>query len=111
MVIFGNFRCLAHDIMTDQRATEAFLAGIGVATVNQLAVEEKYTTWIHDHRCSWCSCWDRYRDIGKTLGCVGVYCTKQWPGVAAGYHLHATILFITTIQRHPGGHAGARLYA
>ena len=50
VIPMGNRFGFANDVMTDHGAAEAVGAGIGVAAVHQLPVEEEHITGIHDQR-------------------------------------------------------------
>ena len=72
MVVAADLLCLARDVVTDERAAEAIAAGVGVAPVNEAAVEEEHIARLHDHRLHALALGDRNGDIGKALLRIGL---------------------------------------
>ena len=109
MVELRHLFGLAHNVMTDEGAAEAVLAGVGKAAMHELAVEEEDIARLHQYRFRLHPLRDGHSHVCKTLTGVGLHRTQDGQYVGIGHHLQTAIFLVAIVQRHSGRNARARL--
>src|SRR5438552_1335983 len=109
MVKLRNGLRLTRDVVTDERPPEAVATHVGVAAMDDGAVEEEDISGGHEDRLRCEVTGNRNRYVREAYAGVRLLGAEDGQISASGNDAHAPVLLVAGVECQPGGHTSPRL--